>query len=186
MVAAAQFADEVRLAVADQPYTVVDETLEGFSLHIDVVDSKWWSLFHRNGLRKTWRWDVKVKDNGSYTVTEKPAEVKWQAGVDVAAGVPRPTLRFIASTSQGTSVQVSERKVWAIGDDGRFGKVVDFSFDSREGKEIIDAVAERHGLKKKMNVQAKIGLYVAIFALVGTVLGGLWALFLFLTGNMPA
>lgn len=61
MVAAAQFADEVRLAVADQPYTVVDETLEGFSLHIDVVDSKWWSLFHRNGLKKTWRWDVRSR-----------------------------------------------------------------------------------------------------------------------------
>ncbi|GAA1903737.1 hypothetical protein GCM10009737_00490 [Nocardioides lentus] len=184
MTTAAQLAAEVRTAIADQPYTVVDETPEGFSMHIDVVDARWWSLFHRNGLKKTWRWDVKVKDGGTYSVTDKAAEVRWQAGADVGGGVPRPTLKFAAEFSGGTAVQVSKQKVWAFDDSGRFTNVVDYSFDSREGNELINTVAQRMGLRRTMNTRAKIALYVAVFAAVGTALGGLWALVLALTGNL--
>lgn len=181
--AAAELANEVRRAVEDQPYTVVDETPEGFSMHVDVVDAQWWSLFRRNGLRQTWRWDVEVED-GRYSVTDQMAALEWQAGAGVSGGVPRPVLRFQASLFRGSAVSISKRQTWALDDEGRFAAVVSYSFDSREGRAIIDAVAQRQGLKKKMNTSAKTGLFVAVFAVIGTALGGLWVLVLALTGNL--
>ncbi|MDO9379109.1 MAG: hypothetical protein Q7T56_09690 [Nocardioidaceae bacterium] len=183
MTAAAELAQGVRLAIRDQPYTLVDETPDGFSLHVDVVDARWWSLLKRHRLKQTWRWDVRVGD-GTYAVTDVRATLAWEAGLDVAAGVPRPALRFGASYFAGTTVSLSRQTVWAWTDDGRLDRVVDYTFDSREGAAIIDAVAQRQGLRKKLGTQARIGLFFAVLALGGLVVCGLVALVLLLTGHL--
>lgn len=184
MSTAARFAAGVRRAVEDQPYSVLDETPEGFSVHIDVVDARWWSLLSRHGLEETWRWDVRVRADDTYSVTDRPGEVQWQVGVDGSGGVPRPTLRFRASAFRGTAVDVRTETTWGFDDEGRFTRVVDYSFDSREGRDLIDAVAERLGLRKTMNTWARIGLYVGLGTLVLLAIGALVVLGLLVTGNL--
>ncbi|GAA5154286.1 hypothetical protein GCM10023340_37590 [Nocardioides marinquilinus] len=172
MVDAAQLAAEVRRATEETPYTVTDETPDGFTVQIDVVDQKWWTLMYRRSLSQTFRHVVRVDaEAGTYDVTDKSATVEWAAGADVGGGVPRPTLKAQAGFSQGTFRSKSFRKELGVDDDGNVGAVVDYSFDSAEGNRLIDEQAQRLGLTKKMNKTARIGL---VFALVG-VLGALVA-----------
>jgi hypothetical protein len=168
MVDAAQLAAEVRRAVAETPYTVTDETPDGFTVQIDVVDQKWWTLMYRKSLSQTFRHVVRVDpEAGTYDVTDKSMTVQWAAGADVSGGVPKPTLKASAGFSQGTFRTKSFRKEFGVDDDGNVGAVVDYSFDSGEGNRLIDEQAQRLGLTKKMNRTARFGLVVALIGVLG-------------------
>jgi len=175
MSAAAQLAAEVRRATEDQPYVVVDESPHGFAVQLDVVDARWWSLYQRNGLEKTWRWEVAVSEDGTYTITDREATLEWRAGAD--ATTQQPTLSFSRSGFTGTKIELSTQKTFGIRDDGSVGKVVDYSFDSREGRGIITAAADRVGLRPggmgAMGSQAKLGLTIAAVVVGGLVVGGI-------------
>lgn len=181
MSTAAAFAAAVRTAVQDQPYTVVDEIPDGFTVQIDVADARWWGLLQQRGLRSTFRWVVRMGGPGTYSVTDTSTRLDWAAGAD---GQLRPSLSARASTFQGTQISLRRESIWGLREDGTFGPVVDYVFDSSEGRALIDAVAERQGLKKTMNSAAKVGLIVAIGAVGLIVLGGVIALVLALTGNL--
>ncbi|WP_299056098.1 hypothetical protein [uncultured Nocardioides sp.] len=186
MADAKQFAEEVRRVAADTPYMVADETADGFTVHIDVVDAQWWTLMHRKSLKKAFTHLVTVDPtNGTYTVTDRLVTVEWQAGADVAGGVPRPVLRASAGGAQGTVRTISFRREYAFDDQGQYGKVVDYAFDSGEGNRLIDMVGERLGLEKKLNTTAKVGLGFAVLAIGSLALGGIILGILALTGNFP-
>lgn len=183
MADAQQFAAEVRRAVEDTPYMVDEETADGFTVQIDVVDAQWWTLMQRKSLRKSFKHIVAV-DPGSntYTVTDRSVTVEWQAGAEVAGGVPRPVLRASIGAEQGNLREFSFRKEYGIDDDGRPGEVVDYTFSSGEGNALIEGVAERLGLQKKMNSTAKVGLGFAGLAIGGLVVAGIVLAILALTG----
>ncbi|MDT9592632.1 hypothetical protein RDV89_06120 [Nocardioides zeae] len=184
MTTAPELAEAVRRAVADQPYMVTDQTPDGFTVQIDVVDQQWWTLMYRKSLSTTFAHVVRVDPaTSTYTVTDKAYTVSWEAGVDVGGGIPRPTLRASASTKQGIVREKSFRKEYGMDDDGNVGAAVDYSFDSAEGNRLIDAEAQRLGLTKKMNTTAKVGLVVAAVAVGGLLLAGIVTLVvLLLTG----
>lgn len=172
MVTAAELADEVRRATADTPYMVADETPTGFTVQIDVVDQRWWTLFQRRSLERSFQHLVEVDAAaGTYTVTDRSMTVEWQAGFDVAGGVPRPVLRAQKGFQQGTVREVSFRREHGMDDDGGIGAVVDYTFSSGEGNRIIDDAAQRFGLRKTMSGTAKIGLVVAAVAVGGILVG---------------
>lgn len=163
MTITAQLAAEVRRAVADTPYTVIDEMPDGFTVRIDVVDRKWWTLMYRKSLRSTFRHEVKVDEAaGTYSVTDRSDTVSWQAGVDVGGGVPRPTLKASRSFTSGNVVTKSFRKEYGFDDDGSYGAVVDYTFSSSEGRQYVELAAQRLGLTKRMNANAKVGLVVGL------------------------
>lgn len=171
MADAKQLADEVRRAVAETPYMVTDETADGFTVHIDVVDQQWWTLMYRKSLSSAFKHVVKVDpSDGTYAVTDESLTVTWQAGADVSGSVPRPVLQAAAGFSKGTFRSKSFRKEYGVDDDGSYGAVVDYSFDSGEGNRLIDDAAQRLGLTKKINPTARLGLVLAIVGVVGAIL----------------
>src|SRR5687767_14934069 len=153
-----EFLRQIRQSVKGTPY-VVEETDEGFDLTLDIVDAKWFGLYHKEGLHRVHTYHVEVRDDSTYSVTDDSRTLEWEAGV--------PTLSASVERTTGRVWERSTEKVWALGEDLRFGPVVDYTFNSEEGRQLITAVADSLGLKQERGRDEKIGLYVAIFAGVG-------------------
>ena len=73
--------------------------------------------------------------DGTYAVTDDSRTVEWEAGV--------PTISGSVERTKGRVYERSTEQVWALGEDFRFGKVVDYKFNSEEGRRVIKAVAKR-------------------------------------------
>lgn len=178
MTAAARFADAVRRAAEGTPYVVTDETADGFTLHIDVADAQWWERWRRAGLKKCFSHTVVVAEaGGTYQVTERAWEVSWEGGPGGAG--PRPVLHATGELTRGTVVQKSFQVRWARNDRGDWEKVVDHSFDSRQGRSLIAAAAGELGLRKRLDPSTRLGLVIAaggvgLALAVLVVLGVLW------------
>ncbi|GMA32036.1 hypothetical protein [Litorihabitans aurantiacus] len=169
---AATLAQEVRRLAHGRPYTVVDETDDAFTVHIDVVDAGWWTLFKRKHLTYVFTHRVSVKHDGrAYSVRDTRKTLAWEAGVDVAGGVPRPVIRGSMTFATGTIREKSFRREIAFDDELRPGVVVDYTFSSNEGNQLIEQAARRLGMRKTMNGVSIFALVVALVAGVGSLLG---------------
>ena len=153
-----EFLRKIRTSVKGTPY-VVTETDGGFDLTLDIVDAKWFGLYHKEGLHRVHTYHVEVLEDGAYTVTDDSRTLEWQAGV--------PTLSASVERTRGRVWERSSEQVWALGEDLRFGSQVDYRFNSEEGRQLIKAVADSLGLKERRGRDEKIGLYVAILGGVG-------------------
>lgn len=73
----------------------------------------------------------------------------------------------------GRKIELGARKVYAFGDDGRFGTVVDYTFNSEEGRGLITAAAQEVGLtpRQPLVVAAALALAVAVLVLILVALG---------------
>ena len=170
-----EFLRRIRKSVKGMPY-VVDETDSGFDLTLDIVDAKWFGLYHKEGLHRVHTYHVEVLRDGTYSVTDDSRTVEWQAGV--------PTLSASVERTSGRVWERSSEQVWALGEDLRFGPVVDYSFSSEEGRQLINAVADSLGLKPRRGRDEKIGLYVAILGGVGALVTVIVLAVLALLGKM--
>lgn len=155
------FARSIQTAVEGTPY-VVTETDAGLDLTLDIVDAKWYGLYFKEGLHRVHTYHVELPGDGTYRVTDDSRTVEWQAGVPLVTGSVERT--------RGRVYERSAEKVWALGEDFRPGKVVDYRFNSEEGRLLIRTVAERLGLKEERGRDEKIGLYFAILGGAGAVL----------------
>jgi hypothetical protein len=75
----------------------------------------------------------------------------------------------------GRVITFSRQKIWALSDRGRIEPVVDYRFNSREGRDLIRLVARRLGLKERQPLSLKLPLALALatpafFAIYGLVL----------------
>ena len=155
-----EFLRQVRKSVKGTPY-VVTKTDSGFDLTLDIVDAKWFGLYHKEGLHRVHTYHVEVVGDGTYTVTDDSRTVEWQAGV--------PTLSASVERTRGRVWERSTEQVWALGEDLKFGPVVDYRFNSEEGRQLISAVADSLGLKQRRGRTEKIGLYFALLGGVGAI-----------------
>jgi hypothetical protein len=142
------FRDAVAAAAHDTPYTVVD-TKKGFDVQLDMANAHWWGLFNRAGLRKTFRWRV-VERGSHFTITDRQREMRWQAGV--------PALGGTLQGQSGRILTLSREKIWALSDRGRIEAVVDYKFNSREGRDLIRLVARQQGLTERLPLALKFTL----------------------------
>ena len=152
------FLRKIQTAVEETPY-VVTETDRGFDLTLDIVDAKWFGLYFKEGLQRVYTSHVEVPGDGTYSVTDDSRTVEWQAGV--------PTMSGSVERTRGRVYERSSEKVWALGADLRFGAVVDYRFNSEEGRQLITAVADNLGLKQQRGRDEKIGLWFAILGGAG-------------------
>ena len=156
-----EFMAAVRTAAEGSPY-VVTPTKRGFDVTLDIVDAKYFDLYHPNGLKRVFTHHVSVDDDGTYAITDDSRTLEWKAGIpDLSARVER---------MRGKQWERSTEKIWALGTDLRFGKVVDYTFNSEEGRGLITGVAKQLGLKKKRGTEERIGLAVALLGAAGAVL----------------
>jgi hypothetical protein len=162
----------VQRAADGTPYAV-SETELGFDVTLDIVDEKWFGLYHMQGLHRVHTYHVEMTDDRRYSITDDARTLEWLAGV--------PTLSASVERTRGRVWERSAEKIWAIDDQGTvFSRVVDYSFDSEEGRGLITAVAESLGWRQQRGTDETIGLVFAVIggvgALVTVVLLGVLAL----------
>ena len=165
------FHDAVLRHTEGTPYTVTARD-DGFDVGIDIVDARWFGIYSAQGLNRVFVHRVKVEGK-QYTITDRTYSVSWSAGV--------PRLKLNAEAFVGRKYQFSAQKTWALNDERKPAKVVDYKFSSEEGRGMIKAAAREVGLKERMPWSVKAPLIVGIAAGVLSVGGVLvaWALGLF-------
>jgi hypothetical protein len=154
-----QFREAVSAAAAGTPYAVIP-TDRGFDVGLDLADAAWYTLFGRAGLVKSFTHHVRVED-GWYSITDDTWDVRWNAGV--------PGIGGSASRSLGRFKQFGVQQTWGLDERGRLRPVVDYSFNSEEGRQLITGIAEQLGLAQRRGTEEKIGIVAAIIGGGGAV-----------------
>ena len=155
------FRDRVTTLAEGTPY-VVRPTAEGFDVAIDIVDARWFELYRKVGLERTFVHHVEV-DGTTYSVTDDSRTLEWEAG--------EPRLGATLERFTGRKYELSFQKTIAISERARVEKVVDYTFSSEEGRRLIKQAAKEQGLKEHMPLNAKFGLWVAILVIVAMLIG---------------
>jgi hypothetical protein len=171
-VAVSAFRDAVAAAAQNTPYAVVD-TKKGFEVQLDIANAQWWELYNRAGLRKTFRWRVKERTS-HFTIFDRQIEMHWRAGV--------PGFGASAEVQGGRIFSLSRQKIWALSDRGHVEPVVEYKFNSREGRDLIRAVARQLGLKERLPFSLMFSLVMALATPVVFAIWGLIALIGKITG----
>lgn len=163
------FYDRVRRA-ADGTAFLVERTAEGFDVRTNVVDAQYYTMLFAEGVRQVFTHHVAVdQERGSYTITDDAYDLDWQAGVAADDGIPAPHLRATVSRQLGTIKRFSTRKTWALDDSGTYKKVVDYSFNSEDGRRMIREAGDALGLRQRMGTITKIGLVAAVLGGAGAI-----------------
>lgn len=153
----------VQQAAADTPYRVVP-TAKGFDVELDVADATWFGLFNKAGLKHAFVHHVSIPETGTYSVTDDARTVEWIAGT--------PRVSYEASREVGRIKKVSFNRTYAFNEQGEFGKVVDFTFNSEEGRALIESAATDLGYRQVRGAIEKVGLFIGLGTLVLLVLTG--------------
>ncbi|WP_420123100.1 DUF3592 domain-containing protein [Nakamurella sp.] len=158
---------------AGTPYTVL-RAGDAVTVRVDLADARWWALLQRQGLTKTYATTLTPAGAGRVARSDLLAEVEWAAGPD---GRLVPRLTGHAAAVGGRVWAVGAEKAWALGPDG-VSTVVDYRLDSGELHGLVRATLERAGWSTALDVQSRIGIWVAAVAAVGAVAAGIAVLVL--------
>ena len=169
-----EFFEAVSAAAQDSPYAVT-RTEEGFDVALDIADDRWWTLLGKAGMQKTYIHHVATPGDGTYTVTDDSRTVEWVASV--------PQLSSESERVLGRVREFGIEKAWGIREDGTVGRVVDYRFNSEEGRDLIAAVAKQLDRDEKRGGAEKVGLVFAGIAAVGAVITAVTLLTLFFLGK---
>ena len=159
-----EFLAAMQAAAEGTPYAVT-RTEDGFDVGLDIVDAQWYGLFNKAGLTRTYVHHVRVGEDGSYSITDDSRSMDWVAGV--------PRVSASATRQIGRVKEFGVQKIWAFEEHGQFGNVVDYRFNSEEGRDLVTTVADRLGLKQERGTSEKIGLWVALLTVAGLVVCGI-------------
>jgi hypothetical protein len=118
------------------PWQIVDGAAEGVDLIAEwkIVDAKWYEIFAKAGLSKSFRIFLKLDDKAKHVrAQDREYEVAWRAGV--------PSLSISASGFKGQSTSVQFGKSYGFKEDLSIGKQYEYFFKTSELKTPIqDAV----------------------------------------------
>ena len=169
-----EFFRGVAAAAQDSPYAVT-QTDEGFDVTLDIADDRWWTVLGKAGMQKTYIHHVAAPGDGTYTVTDDSRTVEWVGGV--------PKFSAESERVYGRVREFGVEKAWGIREDGTIGKVVDYRFNSEEGRDLITALAKQLGRDEKRGGAEKTGMVFAGIALVGAVITAVTLLTLWFLGK---
>lgn len=165
---------------AETPYTVTADD-DGFDVHIDLADARFYSLFTQHRLSKIVIHRIRVDEEArTFTMLDIARSVEWGAGV--AAGERVPRLSGSMESSRGRIISFSRQKIYAWDEHLQYGKVVDYDFSSNEGHSLVRAGAARVDLTERLPGVAKGALIVAGITVALIVLSGVGVLIAWLTG----
>jgi hypothetical protein len=122
------------------PFEVRSGKAEGVDLVAEwkIVDAKWCEIFAKAGIKRVFKVLIKLdEDSGEVRASDREWEVEWRAG--------SPTLTLKGSAFRGRKWEKSYEAVWAFREDGSFGKVYDYRFDTSELKDPLIEAAHRMG-----------------------------------------
>jgi hypothetical protein len=117
------------------PFKVRSGKKEGVDLVAEwkIVDAKWYEIFAKAGIKRVFKVLIKIDAaKGEIRAVDQEWEVEWRAG--------EPELFLKASAFRGRKWEKSFETVYAFREDGSFGKVYDYRFDTSEiHKPLIEA-----------------------------------------------
>jgi hypothetical protein len=90
---------------------------------------------------------------------------------EAAAGTPR--IAASGAVQKGRIIEFGTEKVWAFDEHGHFGVQADYHFNSEEGRQLIEGVAQQLGLEQRRGRAEKAGLYAGVFAIGGIVIAAI-------------
>ena len=152
-----RFRDRVASHAEGTPY-VVSPTPEGFDVALDIVDARWYQLYAKAGLERTFVHHVTMAGGRDFTITDDSHTLEWEAG--------HPRLGARVERFVGRRYDVGFRKTIAVTEDARIDTVVDYAFSSEEGRKLIKGAAKELGLREHLPTSAKVGLWIAVVVLV--------------------
>jgi hypothetical protein len=121
-----------------RPFKVRSGKPEGVDLVAEwkIVDAEWYEIFAKAGIRKVFKVLMKFDaEKGEVRAVDQEWEVEWRAGT--------PTLSLRGEYFKGRKWEKSFETVYAFREDGSFGKIYDYRFDTGEIKgPLIEAAHE--------------------------------------------
>ena len=103
-----------------------------------IVDAKWYEIFAKAGIKRVFKVLMKFDEAaGEVRAVDEEWEVEWRAGT--------PVLSLAASGFRGRKWEKSFETVYAFREDGSFGKVYDYRFDTHEIKAPLIEAAHKAG-----------------------------------------
>ena len=152
-----RFRDRVAHHAEGTPY-VVSPTPEGFDVALDIVDARWYQLYAKAGLERTFVHHVAMNGDRDYTITDDSHTLEWEAG--------HPRIGARVERFVGRRYDFSFQKTIAISEEARLEPVVDYRFSSEEGRKLITSAGKELGLRQHMPATARLGLWFAVAVLV--------------------
>jgi hypothetical protein len=103
-----------------------------------IVDAQWSGIFAEAGIERVFTVLMKFDGSkGEVRAVDREYEVEWEAGV--------PALHLKGSAFRGRKWEKSFETVYAFREDGSFGKVYDYRFDTSEIHKPLIAAAHKAG-----------------------------------------
>ena len=122
------------------PFRVRDGRKEDVDLVAEwkIVDAQWYEIFAKAGIKRVFTVLMKFDEaKGEVRAVDREWEVEWRAG--------EPILSLRGSAFRGRKWEKSFETVYAFREDGSFGKIYDYRFDTSEIKEPLIAAAHKAG-----------------------------------------
>jgi hypothetical protein len=133
----------------DRPFQVIDagETQADLIAEWRLADAKWRAYFGKAGLKSTFRILIRFDESQRQVrCIDEKRQIAWSTGV--------PSL--VGEWQRGQLFQWKMHKAWAIGESGKFEKVVDYTFSTAKIKDPIYEVIRSSGWKVKRVVFGKL------------------------------
>jgi hypothetical protein len=125
---------------ASAPFRVRSGKAEGVDLVAEwkIVDAKWYEIFAAAGLERVFKVLMKFDEAaGEVRAVDQEWEVEWRAGT--------PELSLAASGFRGRTWEKSFEMVYAFREDGSYGKVYEYHFNTGELKKPLIEAAHKAG-----------------------------------------
>lgn len=122
------------------PFVIRDGTSDGVDLVAEwrIVDAAWYEIFAKAGLERVYRVLMKFDPGrGEVRTVDEAWDVEWRAGV--------PTLSLAGRTFTGQQWEQSFGTAYAFRENGRYGEVYDYRFDTDELKRPLKEAVRRAG-----------------------------------------
>ena len=122
------------------PWTVRDGAPEGVDLVAEwrIVDAEWYEIFAKAGIRRVFKVLMKIDETrGVVRSADQEWEVEWRAGV--------PELTLAASGFRGQKWEMSFETVYGFREDGSWGEIYDYKFNTGEIKGPLHKAAAEGG-----------------------------------------
>jgi hypothetical protein len=103
-----------------------------------IVDAKWYEIFAKAGIKRVFKVLMKFdEDKGEVRAVDQEWDVEWEAGV--------PTLALKAEAFRGRKWEKSFESVHAFREDGSWGEIYSYRFDTSEIKGPLIEAAHKAG-----------------------------------------
>ena len=153
----------LQTAAQDSPY-VITPTQNGFEMTINIVDAKWYTLLYKNGIKKTFTIDAKLKEEKhAAATTDTLYALDWQAGAESGSLVPHIGGKLNVQKGEVWSFQAG--KQYGVSENGQVGETASWKFSSVEAKEWLDGQLRANGWHRSLGSTAKGALIFAIAVL---------------------